>query len=191
MLRTAILAALIVGAVSAVALACERDESLTAERETISAFYTGFLNAAANARVDELDDYWSSLCSEDQRRQQEGTLSSARQSFEESRGDEPIQFVVLRPDEFAFEVVELQQVIVPADQPAGVLEMRIGEQTMPVEEGGFSVTLLREEGVWKVGTCDVFGQSVDEGPECREEPTVTAGNETTPVTVPTPTAYLC
>jgi hypothetical protein len=70
--------------------------------------------------------------------------------------------------------------------------MRVGDESMPLQETGTSVTLLREDSEWKVATCDVFSQlSVDEGPECQEVPTVMAGTEATPVTVPTPTPYPC
>jgi hypothetical protein len=192
MLRAAILTTLILATASAFASACERDESLRAERAEIAGVYTRFLGAAANARLEELDGYWSDLCSETQRQQQEATLRTARASLDERLDGQPIEFVVLLPDQFVFERIDLLQVRVPAEQPAGVLEMRVGDESMPLQETGTSVTLLREDGQWKVGTCDVFSQlNIDEGPMCAEVPTVMAGTEATPVTVPTPTPYPC
>jgi hypothetical protein len=192
MLRTAILAPLVLATVAAVSLACDRDASRSAERAEIAGFYAGFMEAAANARLEELDGYWSDLCSETQRQQQEATLRTARASLDERLDGQPIEFVVLLPDQFVFERIDLLQVRVPAEQLAGVLEMRVGAETMPLQETGTSVTLLREDGQWKVGTCDVFSElGADDGPECQEVPTVMAGTEATPVTVPTPTPYPC
>lgn len=151
-----------------VGVACDGGEGDLDERtkRDVARVLSGFFEAVANDRLDELDDYWSETCSPEQRERERDAL---RPVIEANRTMFAGREYTLRIDakRFVVQPVGLSQLRIPLNQPPGVFQLFIDGQLMsgensvlPAPRGG-SITLLNEGGALRVANCTLFTDALD------------------------------
>ena len=152
----------------ALAVACTGgDGEARVSRADIAATLEGFVTALAAGDAEGLTTYWSETCSEEDIAQ-----SAVGSGLNKGQLGGEYELSV-DADALVFEVVDEAHVTLPLDQPDGVFVATVEGE--PRDDTRFSLigdseplSLAREDGAWKVASCDMFASEDTPADEERE-----------------------
>ena len=151
-----------------VAAACGGGGGEPPSNRDIADTLTGFAEAFAGGETEELARYWSSECEGSTRSLQMSAATTFKQLFEMVVGEGDYR-IAIDAGKLDFDVIDDTHVIVPLDQPEGAVVATIGGRPIPSGSGKTLVSevpiaLAREDGEWRVTTCELF-VTEDDGEE--------------------------